>query len=96
MRQQERQRARPLTTLVNEVDTDAVDHDAPVVEAVDERFGGTPVVPLAPVVDQLTQEAGARAVVPARVSDLLRPAGPFQPSAQIVETSLWDRDRQWL
>ncbi len=92
MSDEERKRARVRRARVHEVDRLAVDARAEVFELVESGLLRAPVVLVAPVVDQLVQVVHRDAVVPARVVDAVREAGPREPGAQIVEDRVVDTD----
>ena len=85
-----------LGTRVDEVDRLAVDAGAEVLELVEPRLLGAPVVLVAPVLDQLAQVGDRRSVLPARAVDLRREAGSVDSRSRRssrVESSTRMRNR---
>jgi hypothetical protein len=89
---QQRQRRRPAPARVDQVQAEAVDVRAEVRQRVDRALLRAPVEPGLPVAHELAHVAEARAVVPARALDLVRPARAREALAEVVEHGLRDVD----
>jgi len=70
---------------VDEVDPGAVDLRPVLLELVQFRLLGAPVVPVPPVVYEVPEVAGVRAVVPPSSVDRIRPSRPTEPLPEVVE-----------
>ena len=82
---QQRERVGVRGSRVDEVDRLAVDAGAEVVELVEPRLLGAPVVLVAPVRHELAHVGDGSAVLPARAVDLLREAGHRQPEPEVFQ-----------
>jgi hypothetical protein len=92
----QRHRGRTAAALVHEVDRHVVEHGAEVRVGVHPRFLGPPVVPVAPVRDELLQVGAVGAVSPVGVTDVVGPADVREPTLQIVEDLVGNGDGEGL
>ena len=97
--QHEGERRRSDTGLVHEVQSELrepgrVDRRAELRERVELALARPPVEPVGPVLDELLQEAERCAVVPARVVDLVGPAGACDRRVQVVEVGVGHCDAE--
>jgi hypothetical protein len=79
--EQEWQRIRDQSAPVDDVEADAADRDAELVECVELRFLRPPVEAAPPVLDQAGHEVTVRPVPPAGARHLVGPAGAGQTLA---------------
>jgi hypothetical protein len=74
------------------MDVDTIDFAEEAGVPVEPGFMHAPVVTGPPVVAKLSDVAKVGAVVPARISELFRPAGAFETVAKIAEDIIRDVD----
>jgi hypothetical protein len=79
---------------MDEVDPLAIDGGGELGVPVEPGLPGPPVVPVGPVAGQLLQVPEGHAAGPAHAGQLVRPAGPGQPLAQVVQLGLGDLDAE--
>ena len=84
VREHDRQRLRSATALVHEMDSQPVDLGPEMRETVELLLDLAPVE-LGPAHEQRAHVLDVRAVLPARAGDVIRPACPLDPLAQIGE-----------
>src|SRR5439155_3484590 len=96
VRDHERERCRPRTAHVDEVDAEAADAGAELREGVEPRLGRAPVEALTPVGDQVAQVGEVRAVGPARAGDLVGEARAREALAQVGQDGVGDGDAEGL
>jgi len=82
--------------LVDQVDLQASDLGAELLELVQAGLVRAPVVAIAPVGDELSYVGEVRAVSPSRARHLVRKARARQPLPQIGEVGVGDVDAKWL
>ena len=70
---------------MNEVDIEAVDVGGELVEPVEQRFPGAPVVPVGPVRGKFSRVLKRNALAPVVDALAFRPSGLGQPLAQVVK-----------
>jgi hypothetical protein len=89
---EQRDRVRPRRSGVEEVDPLPVDLGDELGHGVQAGLGRPPVVPVAPVVEQLDEVVALGALVPADAGDLVRQPGAVEPQVQVVEDRVRDGD----
>ncbi len=96
MKEKERARALILGSLVNEVESDAVNASLELIEAIQQCFGATPVEVLAPVLAELRQVDQICAVRPIRVANLARDPTALEACPEIIEDVFRDPNSKAL
>ena len=95
MGEDQRKRVGADTGLVDEVQIDVSQLDPELFEGVELGFLCPPVEPVPPILDQAPNEREVRAVAPARVLDLVRPACTSEALTEIGELTLGDVEAEW-
>ena len=94
VREDDRQRRRPVSALVHEVDTVAVDQRAVVREAVQLSLPLAPVEVVGPGLEEGVQIVAVGSMVPAGPGRVVRPARAPDPVAQVGQNRLVHVDRE--
>jgi hypothetical protein len=81
---------------VQEVHVLSVDCGGVLGVPVDQGFLSPPVERVGPVGGQVLEVAGRHAAFPAGAGQVVAPAGPVQPVAQVVQVGLRHVDAEWL
>src|ERR1700731_368178 len=77
---------------MDEVDVEPVDVGGELVESVQLRLAGTPVVPVRPIRRELSRVVQRDSLAPVVDALGLGPAGASQPPAEVVEIFIGDGD----
>ncbi|MGY2807899.1 hypothetical protein ACVIHF_004629 [Bradyrhizobium sp. USDA 4506] len=79
---------------MNEVDVEPVDFGGELAEAVEPRLALPPVIGLGPIMADVLDPLQRRALAPVVDQLGFRPAGPAQPTTQILEGIVADGDAE--
>src|ERR1700733_1121814 len=81
---------------MDEVNRQSIDVGGELVESVQPRFPGAPVVTVGPIRGKFPRVLKRNALAPVVDALSLRPSGPGQPLAQVVENVVGDSNPEWF